>query len=404
MAILQGTSKKDKIHGTAGSDTIHGLGGSDTLLGFSGSDTLFGDAGNDILNGSRGKDSLYGGQGQDTLIGGAGADKLYGGAGVDTASYETARSGVHALMTAASRSVFPLSGDAKGDSFHSIENLTGSRFDDILSGNNSANVIRGGAGNDGLGGLGGVDHLYGGSGDDSLAGGDGADVLNGGPGLDTGYYWYSSGVTASLAGDIPEFHVFTSGEARGDTYISIEGLVGSRTGNDILVGDSNDNWMWGGGGDDILAGGGGNDILGGGGSDEFGGADGNDWFAYAFWNDGGSTGDVIWQFGDAGAADRIAIDCNPLGDFDPFFLAGHILTSGIDYFSGSAGGDPASLDTSGNALAKFLFDTSSGKVYFDPDGVQAIGPILLAQVTDHFGAPLTSLAPTDFVFFNSVLL
>jgi Ca2+-binding RTX toxin-like protein len=46
-------------------------------------------------------------------------------------------------------------GAAKGVGFSSIENLTGSAFDDFLVGDDRANVLDGGAGNDTLQGLGG---------------------------------------------------------------------------------------------------------------------------------------------------------------------------------------------------------------------------------------------------------
>jgi Ca2+-binding RTX toxin-like protein len=46
---------------------------------------------------------------------------------------------------------------AEGDSFHSIENLSGSWFDDILIGNYQDNVLSGIAGDDRLNGGGGGD-------------------------------------------------------------------------------------------------------------------------------------------------------------------------------------------------------------------------------------------------------
>ena len=52
-------------------------------------------------------------------------------------------------------------GDAAGDIFSSIENLTGSDFSDVLQGDNSANVLIGGAGNDILAGSLGPDDLVG---------------------------------------------------------------------------------------------------------------------------------------------------------------------------------------------------------------------------------------------------
>lgn len=66
-----------------------------------------------------------------------------------------------------------------------IENLLGSSFDDILTGNAAANIIQGGKGNDTLDGKSGADNLFGGTGNDVLMGGEGNDILTGGLGKDT---------------------------------------------------------------------------------------------------------------------------------------------------------------------------------------------------------------------------
>ena len=58
--------------------------------------------------------------------------------------------------------------DAKGDTYSSIENLTGSSYADILIGDASANKLSGGAGDD---------KLYGGLGKDLLIGGSGKDAF-----------------------------------------------------------------------------------------------------------------------------------------------------------------------------------------------------------------------------------
>lgn len=60
-----------------------------------------------------------------------------------------------------------------------IENATGSAYDDRLTGNSVANALTGGAGQDSLRGAGGADSLSGGMGDDTylFARGDGADTL-----------------------------------------------------------------------------------------------------------------------------------------------------------------------------------------------------------------------------------
>lgn len=132
------------------------------VKGTSGNDTLVGGNGGVVIYGYAGNDSLTGGKGNDVLLGGAGRDRLVGGAGSDTASYADAKAGVVANL--ANRAVN--TNDAAGDSYSSIENLIGSRYNDSLTGNAYANVLRGGTGRDRLEGGGGKDTLEGGSGAD----------------------------------------------------------------------------------------------------------------------------------------------------------------------------------------------------------------------------------------------
>lgn len=163
----------DQFVGTQWADVLKGGGGDDRLDGAAGNDTIAGGAGNDVLKGGAGSDSLDGGDGDDTLIGGAGGDKLVGGKGKDTASYVDATKKVIASLADPTKNA----GDAQGDTYVSIENLTGSAKGDVLVGNSGANVLVGGAGDDRLEGGGGADRLEGGAGADTLTGGAGADVF-----------------------------------------------------------------------------------------------------------------------------------------------------------------------------------------------------------------------------------
>jgi Ca2+-binding RTX toxin-like protein len=156
--------------------------GNDSITGDAAANALEGMQGNDSLNGGLGNDTLDGGVGDDTLIGGEGADRLVGGEGRDLASYEASTSPVTvSLLTPADNTA-----DAEGDSFDSIENLTGTAGDDSLTGDDlsGGNVLSGLAGNDTVMGMGGNDTLLGGLGNDSLDGGDGNDSINGGDGDD----------------------------------------------------------------------------------------------------------------------------------------------------------------------------------------------------------------------------
>ncbi|MEW9548988.1 calcium-binding protein [Nonomuraea sp. NPDC050783] len=116
------------------------------------------------LNGDPGDDRLTGGTGGDELIGGAGADLVQGGAGDDTAGYSgpPVGTGVTADLDGATGddgSAEDGPAGARDTIAGDVENLVGTRFDDVLTGNAGPNVIDGTGGHDRIKGLAGDDRL-----------------------------------------------------------------------------------------------------------------------------------------------------------------------------------------------------------------------------------------------------
>ncbi len=288
---------------------------------------MTGAAGSDRLFGLGGADRLDGGDGNDLLEGGAGADRLVGGKGSDTASYAGAAVAVRVSLGGGTGT-----GDAAGDTFASIENLTGSRFGDTLTGNAGTNRISGGAGDD---------KLVGGGGKDWLVGGLGADRLSGDGNDGAGYGSSSTAVTVNLVQQTAN-----GGDAAGDMLVGISNAQGSAQG-DTLIGNTGANVLLGEGGADKIDGAGGNDtIRGGAGADTLiGGAD-FDTLDYST-----SAAKVTVNLATGGASggdamgDRIAGFERLIGSaFDDTLIAattGSTLVGGVgaDTLTGGAGND-----------------------------------------------------------------
>lgn len=132
-------------------------------------------------------------------------------------------------------------------------------YRDLVIGSADDNELKTGAGGDFIYGLGGSDVLLGGRGDDRLNGGEGADELQGAGGKDyASYKLAADGVVVDLADAS-----LNTMSAAGDSFFSIEGIIGSDHGDD-LYGDDGDNWIEGRRGGDSLTGRAGNDHLDGG--------------------------------------------------------------------------------------------------------------------------------------------
>jgi Ca2+-binding RTX toxin-like protein len=307
-----------EVHIT-GSGTAHVTTGSgdDFIATGSGNDTIHTGGGNDVVQAGGGDDGIVGGEG--------GGDDIYdGGPGINTVSYPSATHSVLIDLNLQDR--FPQStlggttigallggvqpvpydphlpvGYAEGedigtDVLINIQNATGGQGNDIIIGNDQANVLDGGTG--------GNDTINAGGGDDiinyTVSVGGGVDIIDGGADTDT--------LVISGTADDDTIHVVTSGStitsiegmtptnvesytlkglgngANGDTLdytgtttsvtvdlgagtatgfgliVGIENVIGSSVG-DSLTGDSGNNRLDGGAGADTMVGGLGNDTY-----------------------------------------------------------------------------------------------------------------------------------------------
>src|SRR5262245_38790458 len=294
-----GTAQGDVLRNI---ENITGSTSTDLLIGNDGSNLLSGLNGADTLKGGGGVDTLEGGSDDDMLKGGGGADVLNGGIGIDTAAYNESAVGVSVNLFE-NRGVF---GDAAGDTFISIENVSGSDFRDVIVGDVNANVLRGQDGDDDLYGLTGADTLWGGLGNDRLDGGAGVDTMRGEAGNDSYYVNTSADMVIEAAGEgsdsVQTYATYSL--AAGSEIESLRpadplgtaaiDLVGNEFGQSI-TGNNGQNTIVGGGGQDFLSGWGGGDVF--------------VWTSTAETGVGGAEADVIVDF-DRASGDLMAF--NPI--------------------------------------------------------------------------------------------
>ncbi|MEM7239897.1 MAG: hypothetical protein AAF501_18995 [Pseudomonadota bacterium] len=183
--------------------------------------------------GSGFNDTFVGDAESNIFLGGLGVDRYFGGDGSDTVSYAGLNGPAGARLDG-----FASFGVAAGETFDSIENLTGTAFNDVLVGNDEANILNGGTGGD--------------------------DRFFGGQSVDTVSYENATGAVGARLDGGANF-----GQAAGDIFDSIERLIGSAF-NDVLVGGAgfavrggagNDTLFNGAGSFDGLIGGLGDDLI-----------------------------------------------------------------------------------------------------------------------------------------------
>jgi Ca2+-binding RTX toxin-like protein len=246
---------------------FNGYGGTDTLTNIQ---NIVGSAYGSTIIGDNNDNSLTGGDGNDWLAGNGGNDVIDGGGGINTVDYSGDPAGVTVDLSAGTAT----DGWSGSDTLSNIQNIVGSYYDDILTGDSHDNVFVGNGGDniiDGGGGINTIDYsndpagvtvdmsagtaTNGYSGSDTLShiqiviGSHYDDSITGDGTTTVSYANANSGVTIDLS----------AGTATGDgsdTLINIHSVIGSAY-DDSITGSSSDDIISGGGGNNIIDGGGG---------------------------------------------------------------------------------------------------------------------------------------------------
>jgi hypothetical protein len=299
--------------------------------------TIVGGAGINVLKGGGGNDVIYGLAGADTMQGDAGNDTFF----VDNAGdfiVEAAGGGTGDVV--ASSISYVLNAGAEVETLRTTSNggtasidLTGNAFDQTIIGNNGANMLRGGGGQDTLQGLGGNDtYRIFAAGDvivESISQGSADKVV--------------AAVDYRLAAGVHVEIMLTNGST-GKSGIDLTGNEFAQT----ITGNAGDNRLEGKGGADQLRG--------------LGGAD---TFVFATKLGGGNI-DAILDF--SVPDDRFLLS-------DAIFTALNTGTLAASAFRANTTG------LAGDATDRIIYETDTGKVFYDADGTGATAGIHFATIT-----------------------
>ena len=293
---------------------------------------------------------IFGMSGEDTIVAGGFrfALAIDGGTEVDIVSYAGATAGVVANLGMPTAN----SGAAAGHTYIAVEGLTGSSFDDFLTGNGAANTLDGGAGSDFLQGLAGNDTYFVNSIDDVIM-----EFANGGTDrvlTNTSYILVGPAQVESLS------TTSSSGSARIN-------LTGNNNGQ-AISGNAAANTLKGRGGDDVLFGFRGNDKLDGGIGDD----------VFVFNTRLRNNVDTIVGF--VRADDTIHLD-NAV--FTKLTATGTLRKAA--FYASNSGEAHDKSD-------RILYEKDTGKLFYDKDGTGSADPVLFAVLKGH-----PALGASDFV-------
>ena len=361
----------DQLIGNAAANVLDGRGGADTMQGGPGNDVYVVDSAADLITEltGRGKDLVQAASG---YVLGAKVEKLNltGGAAIDgtgnplantitgnaAANLLDGRGGADLLVGGKGKDIYVVNtaGDTVTEQPAGGADQVRTQVSLALLDDNVENLRLLGSAN--LNATGNVlaNIIYANAGSNHLDGGTGADTLS-------YQYGANAGVTVNLALSTAQ----ATGGSGSDTLSAFERLIGSDFG-DTLTGRNGNNVLKGLAGSDTLSGKAGNDTLvGGTGADDFN-------FDTAL--DAVSNRDRITDFNVT--ADTMQVD---LDVFDAFTVANVALSGPAFYRAPGA--------TAHDASDRIIYDTSTGNLYYDPDGTGAADATLFVTLA---GAPLVT--------------
>jgi hypothetical protein len=333
-----------------GMDTLVNI---ENIIGTASHDSLWGDGNNNEIMAGAGFDTIVSGGGTNTLIGGAGGD-IYFVQGISDTVIEEVGGGYDVVLV---QSGIQLEAGSEVEAL--AVNTTAGIF---IGGNEFQQVLTGNVGDD---------QLDGGGGNDLLISGGGSNYLSGGTGDDIYYAQGLNDFVTEAAGEGFDV-VLTSGSLELSSTSEVE-VIAVNTANGVtILGSDITQTIQGGAGSDRFVGGLGNDTLtGSGGADIF--------VLHNTFEDR----DFITDF--VSGADKIEISAELFGGG----LAAGSLTA-ARFLSG------AGVTAATTAAQRFIYNSSTGNLYFDADGSGAGASVIIANLSN-----IGNLTASDFIITAS---